>query len=149
MRHQMTKAELRLWLQLRKRGIEGLRFRRQTPIGPYVVDFFCPEKKLIVEVDGGQHSSPARTRHDSARDAWLATQGYKVIRFWNEEVIKSLDAVCSAIIAASKDLRSSNEVQAEGNPPLEGGSKPRSGFGEGATPRGVQEPDKDCPSPEI
>ena len=137
MRQQMTRAELRLWLHLRKHGIEGLRFRRQTPIGPYIVDFFCPEKKLIVEVDGGQHSFPARTRHDSARDAWLAEQGYKVIRFWNEEVMKGLDAVCSAILAAAIDQRVSNEEQDAANPPLEGGSKPRSGFGEGVKPRQV------------
>ena len=137
MRQQMTKAELRLWLHLRKPGIAGLRFRRQTPIGPYIVDFFCPEKKLIVEVDGGQHSSPARTRHDCARDAWLSEQGYKVIRFWNQEVVKGLDAVCSAIFAASKDERVLNEEQEASNPPLEGGSKPRSGFGEGVKPRQV------------
>ena len=149
MRQRMTKAELRLWLQLRKPGIEGLRFRRQTPIGPYTVEFFCPEKKLIVEVDGGQHSHPARTHHDRARDAWLADQGYKVIRFWNIEVMKSLDAVCAAILAASKHERLEDKGQDAGNPPLEGGSKPQSGFGEGAASSRVAGLDGDCPPPEI
>jgi very-short-patch-repair endonuclease len=101
MRREMTKAELRLWTQLRKPGIEGLRFRRQTPIGPFIVDFFCPEKKLIVEVDGGQHGHVAGERHDSARDAWLTEQGYKVVRFWNRDVMENLDGVCRTILAAS------------------------------------------------
>jgi very-short-patch-repair endonuclease len=101
----MTKAELRLWLHLRKPGIEGLRFRRQTPIGRYIVDFFCPEKKLIVEVDGGQHAHHAGEGHDAARDAWLAEQGYKVIRFWNRDVMENLDGVCRAILAASQGDR--------------------------------------------
>jgi len=102
MRREMTKAELRLWTQLRKPGIEGLRFRRQTPIGPFIVDFFCPEKKLIVEVDRGQHGYAARERHDSARDAWLTEQGYKVIRFWNRNVMQNIGGVCLSILAASK-----------------------------------------------
>ncbi len=102
MRRQMTKAELRLWLQLRKPGIEGLRFRRQTPIDRYIVDFFCPEKKLIVEVDGGQHGHDAGMQRDTARDAWLSEQGYRVVRFWNRDVMENLDGVCLAILAASK-----------------------------------------------
>ena len=124
MRQQMTKAELRLWLQLRKPGIAGLRFRRQTPIGPYVVDFFCPEKKLIVEVDGAQHGLPKRIRHDRARDVWLTEQGYKVIRFRNEAVMKGLDAVCATIVAASEGERPRTGERDAANPPLEGGSKP-------------------------
>jgi very-short-patch-repair endonuclease len=149
MRQQLTKAELQLWLQLRKPGIEGLRFRRQTPIGPYIVDFFCPEKKLIIEVDGGHHSHPAEARHDATRDVWLAEQGYKVIRFWNETVMKDLEGVCTAILEASKDDRSSNEERDAANPPLEGGSKPRSGFGEGAVPSRLVKPARGRPPPEI
>ena len=100
MRSDMTDAELRLWRALRKPGVEGLRFRRQTPIGPYIVDFFCPEARLIVEVDGDQHGFDSERRRDAERDAWLANTGYCVVRFWNHDVITDLDSVCRGILAA-------------------------------------------------
>ncbi len=100
MRQRMTDAEARLWLRLRKPGIDGLRFRRQAPIGPYMVDFFCPQHRLIVEVDGGQHGDDA----DAARDAWLVAQGYRVMRVWNNDVMENLEGVCAAISAAAHDV---------------------------------------------
>ena len=95
----MTKAELRLWIRLRKPGLPGLRFRRQTPIGPFIVDFFCPEHQLVVEIDGDQHGHPAGERRDRDRDAWLRERGYRVVRFWNRDVMTNLDGVCEAIRA--------------------------------------------------
>jgi very-short-patch-repair endonuclease len=97
----MTGAELRLWSHLRKPGIEGLRFRRQAPIGPYIVDFFCPQRKLIVEVDGEQHALYRTEQADRVRDAWLESQGYRVVRFSNRDVSENLDGVCATIFASS------------------------------------------------
>ena len=92
MRQTMTDAEVRLWLRLRKPGIDGLRFRRQVPIGPYIVDFFCPQHRLIVEIDGGQHANDDAAARDRERDAWLARHGYRVVRAWNNDVMDNLEA---------------------------------------------------------
>ena len=102
MRRNMPDAEFRLWCELRNKGLVGLKFRRQQPIGPFIVDFFCPAARLIVEVDGGQHAEPVRAAADVERTAWLEAQGYKLIRFWTNEVMHELDGVCAAIIAASR-----------------------------------------------
>ncbi len=102
MRQEMTKAELRLWARLRKPGLSGLRFRRQVPIGPFIVDFFCPESRLVVEVDGDQHGRAEGEKRDSERDAWLTTQGYRVLRFSNREVMVNIEGVCLAIMAAAE-----------------------------------------------
>lgn len=83
---------MRLWSRLRRQQIDGFRFRRQQPIGRYVVDFFCPEAKLIVEVDGGQHAGDS-----GVRTRWLAGRGYRVIRFWNNDVLRSTDGVAEKI----------------------------------------------------
>ncbi len=103
MRVEMTDAEVRLWRHLRKPGIEGLRFRRQTPLGPYIVDFFCPSHRLIIEVDGGQHGLDNKHARDLGRDQWLISRGYRVLRFWNHEVLTGLDDVLRAILAASEE----------------------------------------------
>jgi very-short-patch-repair endonuclease len=103
MRQDMTRDELRLWQHLRKPGLEGLRFRRQAPIGAYIVDFFCPERKLIVEVDGDQHGFEAGEAHDLQRDAWLRDRGYRVLRFSNRDVMTNLNGVCDTIIAAAAE----------------------------------------------
>ncbi len=96
----MLDAEFKLWCELRNRALAGLSFRRQQPVGDYIVDFFCPSAKLIVEVDGEQHAFSRGA--DTARTQWLEAQGYTVIRFWTSEVMKDIDAVCNAIIAASR-----------------------------------------------
>jgi very-short-patch-repair endonuclease len=98
----MPDAEFRLWCELRNRGLDGLRFRRQHPVGPYIVDFFCPERNLIVEVDGEQHSMEPNRRADLARTRWLESQGHLVVRFWTNEVMSELEGVCAAILAASR-----------------------------------------------
>ena len=84
-----------LWSQLRARQIEGFKFRRQTPIGKYIVDFVCHEQRVIDEVDGGQHSE--NEEEDKIRDKWLGEQGYKVLRFWNNEVFTNMEGVLEVI----------------------------------------------------
>ena len=79
----MTPAERHLWRYLRNRQVEGLKFRRQQPMGHYIVDFICYEKKLIIEVDGGQHAG--QREDDDKRTEWIEGQGYRVFRFWNNE----------------------------------------------------------------
>ncbi len=96
LRRNVTDAELRLWHRLRSRGLAGFKFMRQEPIGRYVVDFVCRERRLIVEVDGGQH---ADNRHDAARDATLVRSGYRVLRFWNNDVLVNTDGVLATITA--------------------------------------------------
>lgn len=91
LRKQLTEAEQRLWSRLRYRQLDGARFRRQAPIGPYIADFFCPAAKLIVELDGGQHAE--RQDRDDARTQWLAERGYKVVRFWNNEIFENIEGV--------------------------------------------------------
>ncbi|WP_315764422.1 endonuclease domain-containing protein [Sphingomonas sp. Y38-1Y] len=89
----MTDAERRFWSILRGAQITGAKFRRQQPIGPYIVDFVCQSHRLVVEVDGGQHSAGA----DADRTAWLNAAGYRVIRFWNNEITSNLDGVAAEI----------------------------------------------------
>ena len=87
MRRSSTDAEVRLWWHLRAARLRGLKFRRQQPIGDYIVDFVCFEKKLIVEVDGSQHLDAIG--HDAARTVWLEAVGFTVVRFWNDEVLRN------------------------------------------------------------
>jgi very-short-patch-repair endonuclease len=86
-----------LWRALRELPIEGTHFRRQAPIGPYVVDFFCPAKRVIIELDGGHHNDDATAERDSKRQAWLEQEGCRVIRFWNSDVTGDLNAVMEQI----------------------------------------------------
>lgn len=95
LRHDSTEAEHKLWQQLRARRFEGVKFRRQHPLGPYIVDFVCLERRLVIELDGGQHSEAAS--YDRQRDAWLEGQGFRVLRFWNNEVMQNLEGVLEAI----------------------------------------------------
>jgi very-short-patch-repair endonuclease len=119
----MTEAERVLWLHLRQRRLGGFRFRRQHPVGPFVVDFMCVERRLVVEVDGSQH---LQSVSDQARDAWLKQRGFGVLRFWNHDVLERTAQVLEAILEA---LRKTSPIR----PP---GTFPR-GTGEGppSTPR--------------
>ena len=104
LRGRMTDAEQRLWYHLRAHRFGGSKFKRQAPIGPYIVDFICFEHKLIVEVDGGQHTDSAT---DHRRDEWLRNEGYQVMRFWNDDVLKRtnivLGEISNALMHSSKD----------------------------------------------
>jgi very-short-patch-repair endonuclease len=97
LRQNMTDAEQLLWRHLRAHRLDGQKFRRQQPIGPYVVDFVHFGARLIVEADGGQHNGSAS---GLVRDAWLRAQGFRVMRFWNNDILRSTDAVLSSILAA-------------------------------------------------
>jgi ATP-dependent helicase HrpA/adenine-specific DNA-methyltransferase len=94
LRQNRTDAERKLWSRLRRKQLEGARFRQQVPIGAYIVDFFCPEILLIVELDGGQHGSD----EDRKRDQWLEAEGYRILRFWNNDVLQNTDGVVLTII---------------------------------------------------
>ncbi len=98
LRKNPTEAERLLWRHLRLRQLGGWKFRRQQPVGPYIVDFVCLEKRLIVEVDGGQHA--AQVDKDAQRAAWLEAEGFRVLRFWNTEVLRDREAVQETIRAA-------------------------------------------------
>jgi very-short-patch-repair endonuclease len=94
----MTDAEKVLWRHLRLRQIDGHKFRRQHPVGNYIVDFICLEKRLIIEVDGGQHAEDMS--YDLERSSWLETRGYMMLRFWNNQVLNETQAVVEAIMRA-------------------------------------------------
>lgn len=91
LRTSQTDAEVRLWYHLRAHRFLGLKFKRQKPIGPYIVDFVCMEHRLIIELDGGQHAE-AQT-YDAQRDAWLAGQGFRVVRIWNDDALRNTSEV--------------------------------------------------------
>jgi very-short-patch-repair endonuclease len=112
LRNNPTDAERALWRQLRFWQLEGYKFRRQQPIGRYVVDFVCLEKRVVVEVDGGQHSDKV----DEERDNWLRDQGFVVLRFWNNDVLRTADAVRGVIL---KNLQSTPYL----NPSPQGGRR--------------------------
>src|SRR5689334_7677120 len=97
LRRNATDAEDKLWQYLRARGLNGRKFVRQEPIGRYVVDFVCRERRLVIEVDGGQHATDPR---DAIRDQWLNERGYRVLRFWNNEVLGNMEGVWQVIADA-------------------------------------------------
>ena len=98
LRRNMTDAEKLLWRFLRDRQLSGYKFHRQHPIGPFIVDFVCLEKKLIIEVDGGQHSKQLEA--DSKRSDYFEERGYRVLRFWNSEVLEENESVLNVILSS-------------------------------------------------
>ncbi|HEX3672774.1 MAG TPA: DUF559 domain-containing protein [Rhizomicrobium sp.] len=102
LRNNSTKAERWLWKILGPLRTEGIRFRRQQPIGPYIVDFCCPALKLIVELDGSQHYQPDAVVHDQERTRWLEERRYTVLRFENKNVMEQRHVVIDGILAAAK-----------------------------------------------
>ena len=95
LRRDSTEAEKVIWRALRNRRLDGHKFRRQHPIGKFVADFCCMEAMLIVEIDGGQHAIDEE--RDAARTAYLGSQGYHVVRFWNNEVLENLEGVLTVL----------------------------------------------------
>jgi very-short-patch-repair endonuclease len=99
LRRNATDVEAALWRELRGRRLQGFKFKRQWTLGPYIVDFCCLERRLVVELDGGQHNEA----RDAFRTAWLQGSGFRVIRFWNHDVLANLDGVLQTIVMALKD----------------------------------------------
>ena len=101
LRQSQTDAEGLLWHYLRRKQLDGYKFRRQQPIGPYIVDFACMSRKLVIELDGGQHAE--RHAYDETRDDYLRGKGYRILRFWNNEVFQNcmdvLEAVYQALVS--------------------------------------------------
>lgn len=123
LRTNATDAERILWTALRnfKRG--GVHFRRQAPIGRYVVDFVCHRAKLIVELDGSQHGTDKAMAYDAERTAFLNSRGYRVMRFWNAEIFENLHGVCDAIFAIAKESSPHPARPMPRRPPRVGGGK--------------------------
>jgi len=108
----MTDAERKLWYHLRAGRFDGWKFRRQVPLGRYVVDFLCEEARLIVEVDGGHHAE--RIEQDSARAEWLRSQGYEVKRFWNNDVLANTEGVLATLSPALSQGRGRKSISPSG-----------------------------------
>ncbi len=102
LRHNQTEAEHRLWARLRARQLCSAKFRRQHPIGHFIADFCCMERGLVVELDGGQHAVQAEA--DQRRPSFMASRGFRVLRFWDNEVMEDIDAVLGQIADALMDL---------------------------------------------
>ena len=100
LRKNMTDAERLLWSRLRRRQVHGWRFRRQHPIGPFIADFACPQARLVIELDGGQHA--LAKDEDAARSRWREQSGYRVLRFWNNDVLTQIDAVLQVIASVTQ-----------------------------------------------
>lgn len=97
LRRGMTRAETLLWRYLKAHHVDGLAFRRQTPIGPYIADFCCHAARLVVEIDGSSHDWVERLQRDEKRDRWFASQRYRVLRFTNDDVLRNLEGVVVSI----------------------------------------------------
>lgn len=103
LRKNMTPAEQRSWKHLRGKRLGGYRFRRQQPLGQYILDFVCVDAKLVIEIDGGQHAE--QTAYDETRTRYLQNLGFAVIPFWNNEVLQQTDAVLTAILHKLEELK--------------------------------------------
>lgn len=100
LRSRSTDAELTLWQQLRAKRLRGLKFRRQVPIDNYIADFCSMSYRIVIEVDGGQHND---SKNDEVRDSYLKEQGFRVLRFWNNDVLENTEGVVDAILNAVDD----------------------------------------------
>jgi very-short-patch-repair endonuclease len=130
LRRRQTDAERKVWQILRAGRLHGWKFRRQQPIGRYIVDFVCLEKRLVIELDGGQHQD--RADEDRERDGWLAGNGFKVLRFWNNDVMQNLEGVAERISRELSPSPRPSPVEGEGAyAPLSPGG--RGAGGEGRT----------------
>ena len=112
LRRNMTDAEKRLWYHLRGYRMQGRKFRRQQPVGHYIVDFVHFGSGVIVEADGGQHNDSVR---DKDRDAWLQTQGFRILRFWNHDILRNTETVLEQIRMAVEANSPSSEHEGEKN----------------------------------
>ena len=149
LRANPTDAERMLWSKLRRKQIRALRFRRQFPIGPYIVDFVCLQVKLIIEVDGGQHGA----ENDAIRSAWLNERGYRVLRFWNNDVLGNIDGVVQTIaseVIAPSDAPLPRRAALRLSPPSLGRGEDKVHFPSPTTEglrRGVKKEQAERPAP--
>lgn len=112
LRANQTDAERLLWKHIRAGRFEGHKFKRQQPLGCYIVDFVCFEAMLVIELDGGQHSD--RVNEDAERTRWLESQGFRALRFWNNEVIENMEGVWASIAAALSPFPQPFPLKGEG-----------------------------------
>ena len=120
LRRDVTDAEHKLWRHLKRLSFPHSRFRRQATIGPYFADFACHEVRLIIEVDGGQHNEAPHLAADAARNAFLNAHGYRILRFWNNEVLENIDGVLESIDEA---LKATSPPTPDPSPPQAGGGE--------------------------
>ena len=118
LRLNQTDAERALWKQLRFLKADGFHFRRQAPIGKFIADFACHSARVVIEVDGGQHNEAEGIARDDARTEWLESQGYRVLRFWNNDVLSNIEGVMTEITGFLKSLHPSSSPHP--NPPHKG-----------------------------
>jgi very-short-patch-repair endonuclease len=130
LRHSPTDAERKLWYLLRSLKPLGMHFRRQAPIGIYIADFVWHAEKLVIELDGSQHAE-VRASYDKQRTKWLESQGYRVLRFWNNDVLKTSRGVGEAIVAAARESVTTSKNPTP-NPSPQGGGEPASASGKGS-----------------
>lgn len=109
LRKQMTDPEMLLWSRIKNQQLDGHKFRRQYSIGPYIVDFYCPRLKLVIEIDGGQHAERENEEYDRSRTDYFKSMNIKVVRFWNNEVLNNLDGVYQNILAQIKGQEKLNK----------------------------------------
>jgi very-short-patch-repair endonuclease len=119
LRQNSTDVEAKMWSKLRAGQLDGLSFRRQHPAGPYTLDFYCPQLRLAIELDGGQHNEPLQQSRDQQRNDWLGSRGVTVLRFWNNDVTQNLRGCLELIKSTADDLR------ARGTTPIESWSTER------------------------
>ncbi|MBU0517282.1 MAG: endonuclease domain-containing protein [Proteobacteria bacterium] len=129
LRRRQTEAEKRLWYHLRARRLGGHKFRRQHPVGPFVVDFYCEATRLVIEVDGGGHNEPCQRVYDQRRTMLLEGFGLRVLRFWNDEVLVNTEQVLEVILSALEDAPSAVAPSPVAPSP---GLRPTSPVGRGA-----------------
>jgi len=120
LRKRMTSQEVKLWLHLRSWRKRGFHFRRQAPRDGYIVDFVCLKQRLIVEVDGGQHNFDLHARRDAERDRNFTEQGFRVLRFWNNEIDRNLEGVLTLIDEALRNPHPAAIATLGGHPPPSG-----------------------------
>ena len=112
LRRNLTPAERILWRALRARQFAAFKFRRQHPLGPFVLDFFCSERQLAIELDGGGHAEASVSAYDAERTSWLASRGIRELRFWNTDVHGNLDGVLQAVATALTGVPSPGPLSA-------------------------------------
>ena len=123
LRQRSTDAEQALWKRLRNRQLAGCKFRRQVPLGKYIVDFVCFERKVVIEVDGGHHQEQVSS--DAVRTTWLESQGFQVLRFWNHEVLADTEAVQEALLVALQESSPSPDSPSPQPSPVKGEGEKR------------------------